>query len=692
MKRSFVDRIMNLSGIQPLFRRVRAELDTIDRAAICVAAVLGSFWLAGLAERWGPRVWTDWGLRVTLNVPSDGYAQLFYNDGSGLAEERSVLRPVRQGSNDLFFPLPEVEGLTITGLRLDPLNGGGAMEVRDPQLDGPFGLDLEATDTLKLKAGLGVAELTETKQGYRLTATTDDPSLRLTWKPKTLAVPWGRLHQSGWLLWAAGLLPMTCALAGLRLFPAILRRVWQGLALGWVLWLLAQYVLPVQRIEEWVFFRLLLAPGLILMVLRPRLTWDVIRELARNPIARVFAGFLAFFGLHALWIPSQAVPARGEVLGAVGALAVWPILAAILARSFPFSARWVLWAWIAAAAGVACCYLYRTYDTPDALFSNRLQITNFEPLLPIYRPISGTACLVLALILLVQSTSWRRPITRHLWLAGAVALPMVVFLLLTQSRSIILGALGACAMMSLARNAWFVRGFAGLCLLLSLWFTVGNAPGWLDHVFDKNWKKPAPRAVRAPAAIPWLVVAGQAQPAKPAESDEATEGGILGRSTGGRIVTWRAFLAKSRDRPIFGHGFAGEQKLYIELPESLYGPGDEHLAKATRSCHNIYVSALYFGGIVGLVLMLGMVGMAWGWPLWLWWKTQDTRFLLATSWMTLGGIALFFESTLLAHGKQTVLLWRPNDYWLFFWGAIVFSIVQTSWEGLKGIQLRLPGE
>lgn len=624
----------------------------------------------------------DWGLHTHVVVPADGFAQLYYDDGSGVTEERSVILPVQKGANRLFFPLPETEATTIAGLRLDPLNGVGQIQLAKVRLTGPFGWELDRVSELRLKAGKGVDALTENKSGgYQFLATTTDPSIKLSWKSDPVTTPWGQLKLAGWLLFASWLVPMFAAMAALKLWPNALRRVWQCLGIAWLIWLLAHYLAPVRRIEAWVFFQLLLAPGLILLALKPQETWREVREIARNPAAWAFAAFLGFFGLLALGIPNGGMPPRPEVLCSIGALAIWPLLFGVMGKRFEISARWLLWGWIAIVALVATYCLFRVYGQASS-FESRLSIRNFS-MIPLYRPISGTACFMVALILLVQSTTWKRPLTRHWWIVLIVALPLVAYLFLSQSRSIILGMLGASVFLSLARNAWIPRIFAGSLLILFLWFTIGNATGFLDQI---SGKAAAQASRQATAAIEQPTIeAIAAEPSTDGTKPETTspetedETGIAERSGGGRLTIWRAYLSKIRERPILGHGFGGEQKIYIELRESMYDPQDRHLAKGTRSCHNIYVSSLYFGGIIGLLLMFGMIGTAWGWPLWLWWKTKDNRLLLATSWVTMAGIALFFESTLLAHEKEAVLLWRPNDYWIFFWGAIVFSIVQTTY-------------
>lgn len=668
---------MKLMSVQKKFNWSYSGLNRGELFVIVIAALLSSFWLAGLVERWGPRSWTDWGLSAVITVPNKGYAQLFYDDGNGMSEERTLLHPVEAGRNTVFFSLPEQEMLAISSLRLDPLNSAGTFIIEDLELDGVFGLDLIDASRLRLKPGDGVT-LEETETGdFTVTAATDDPAIRISWKSPPLTAPWFQLRLAGWLLLVVGLVPMAYLASSFISNQNWMRFAWTSIASAWLVWLIAHFYAPTQRLEPFILFQFLAAPTLYLCLLNWKDSAGLLRGLRSRPAVWCFLAFLAYFGLMALPIPSEAIPPREEVLLAVAAILLAPLMFGMISQRVDASNDWVVRSICFLIAAAAAYYLWRSYGPGTGSFERRLEIKNFPFLIPLHRSISGTACFVLALILLLQSTSWKRPPVSAWWWLAIGMLPLTLYLLLSQSRSVILGAFFAALVISLAQGAWRTRLFAGLFLAFTLWFSLGNATDFLDTVTGKKVHAPSPTiTVQEPKVLSETVV--ETKPDDGAARKSAAEGGIRGRATGGRTTIWRAYLAKAKEKPLFGHGFAGEQKIYVEVDEGLFDPQDAHLAKGTRSCHNIYISALYFGGIVGLLLMLGMVGTAWGWPLWLWWKTQDSRYLLSTAWMTMAGIALFFESTLLAHEKEAVLLWQPNDYWIFFWGSIVFSIVQTT--------------
>lgn len=113
--------------------------------------------------------------------------------------------------------------------------------------------------------------------------------------------------------------------------------------------------------------------------------------------------------------------------------------------------------------------------------------------------------------------------------------------------------------------------------------------------------------------------------------------------SGYRIDIWKATIAKNLPHLFWGQGYFSDTALRI---------GEHDIMHA----HNIYIAAFRDGGMVGLLLLLAIVGMA----VWCAWRQSrvSNRFL-NLALVTFGSLAVFFDNDRLVD--------NPEELWIFFW-------------------------
>ncbi|MEM7011344.1 MAG: hypothetical protein AAF585_07660, partial [Verrucomicrobiota bacterium] len=236
------------------------------------------------------------------------------------------------------------------------------------------------------------------------------------------------------------------------------------------------------------------------------------------------------------------------------------------------------------------------------------------------------------------------------------------------------------AALSIAPKAWTSRVFAGVYLILILLFWFANIPGVLDSITGKG-RPVEPVAAVAEAAEPEAETepaATVAETAEPeAEEGDATEGGIKGRKSGRKAI-YDTYLAAIGEKPIFGHGFGAEQKLLVQLDPGLFAEADAHLANTEWNPHSVHLAVLYFGGGVGFLIHVALLGSICFFAYRRCRETGNWSYLLSAAWVIFAAAAVATESTLIAYDKEPVLLRYPNEYWIYYWGAIIFGIIQTA--------------
>jgi len=130
---------------------------------------------------------------------------------------------------------------------------------------------------------------------------------------------------------------------------------------------------------------------------------------------------------------------------------------------------------------------------------------------------------------------------------------------------------------------------------------------------------------------------------------------ILRRSTSFRIEIWTEVLSSVFNGPyIFGHGLNAVETIHYQ--DFIF----EHP-------HSIYFATLFYGGLVGLGLLLGLIGHLY----WIWFRTEPKPYLIyALPLMTYGLVCLSMD------GDK--LLTKINFVWLLVWLPYAIALVQTT--------------
>jgi O-antigen ligase len=119
---------------------------------------------------------------------------------------------------------------------------------------------------------------------------------------------------------------------------------------------------------------------------------------------------------------------------------------------------------------------------------------------------------------------------------------------------------------------------------------------------------------------------------------------IVVRGTAYRPVIWKCALLKVKENIFFGHGIF--EKLNCVLTPNI---------TITRA-HNLYISTLLYGGLVGLFLIISLTIKA-GWQAWFYSLFEKNYLYLV--WIIYGTICVFT-------GYDQVI-YRPHPVYIFFW-------------------------
>lgn len=651
--------------------------------AVLLAAAATCWFISGVT-RLLPVGATNWGLIVEQTSSESGEARLFYEDGSGVSNARSVSRPVEAGRRQrLYFPLPQ--GIGIEGFRLDPIDrpeGNPEITLHRFEVVGPMGFWFLEKPGAKDARARHDLEVVEERDGqlFRAKVTGPDPQIRISVSTKPLPPPRLEFVRSSQLVATALFLALAMLFVAIRWVPRLrLSLLWLA-GLGWLLYLISHWVAPVRSLDPMWFYQALFGPSLFLALLSLREAWPSLRMMFRSPPLWALAALALYFGLLTSGMAPDSEPARGTVLANLAILLLAPAVFLVVLGRFRFESPWTKAVWIGVATVVAAAHVVWMYDSGIPFTTRLAQATslgegNFTPL---HKTTSGSACFAMALLL---GVSWADSAERRLgarrraprWAGyAAAALPIMLYLLFAQARSVCLGTLAGMLVLALAPKAWTARFLCCAFLFLGFLFTFGDLPRTLDKITGRSHPEPA--------AAQGQTSANEAE--EPVEESTAGEG-ILGRTVAGRFEIWKTYLGEIKNKPIFGHGFGAPHKLPVELDESLFAPQDAHLAHQSWSSHSVHLSTLYFGGGVGLLINLSLLGSIFVLGIRRSRETGQTGFLLSSAWIALAAIDVVFESNLMADNKESVLLRYPNELWIFYWGAVVFGIVQTSLPSLK---------
>jgi O-antigen ligase len=161
------------------------------------------------------------------------------------------------------------------------------------------------------------------------------------------------------------------------------------------------------------------------------------------------------------------------------------------------------------------------------------------------------------------------------------------------------------------------------------------------------------------AAGPWrrwacavLVAVAVGWWALPASVQQHGEAVLVHRGTSHRLEIWDYTLRMIGDRPLLGHGLAAN--LHLNVGEDITFP------------HDLYLSLLFYTGVVGLLLFAGFAGLL-AWRLWLRRGRQETLWIAA-----LGINALLSGLTDL--GQITK---GPGPIWFIVWLPLGLALGAT---------------
>jgi len=127
----------------------------------------------------------------------------------------------------------------------------------------------------------------------------------------------------------------------------------------------------------------------------------------------------------------------------------------------------------------------------------------------------------------------------------------------------------------------------------------------------------------------------------------------LVRGASYRLEIWGQSLLQSGDAPFFGHGLNADTRLIMSDGSKM------------RHHHSVYMTTLFYGGAIGLLLLVVLVGSA----LWHGFThvEKQQRFLLTCM--------LLFGAICIASAGSTLISY-PKPFWIFFWFPV--SLVAAS--------------
>ena len=135
----------------------------------------------------------------------------------------------------------------------------------------------------------------------------------------------------------------------------------------------------------------------------------------------------------------------------------------------------------------------------------------------------------------------------------------------------------------------------------------------------------------------------------------------LFRVTSDRIEIWGHGLSQAWDAPYFGRGLNTDTRIILSS-------GEENL-----HYHSVFLSTLFYGGIVGLLLLTVLIGLAIRQAFT---RTGELQKFLLTCMLLFGALCMVTD------GKT--LIQHPKPFWIFFW----FPIALVAASELSGNFLR----
>ena len=134
------------------------------------------------------------------------------------------------------------------------------------------------------------------------------------------------------------------------------------------------------------------------------------------------------------------------------------------------------------------------------------------------------------------------------------------------------------------------------------------------------------------------------------------------RTTTHRLDVWTQGLVQANNAPCFGHGLNADTRIVL----AKYG-------KARQHHHSVYLETLFYGGIVGLLLLIGLVGSGIQQALT---RPREPEKFFLTCMLVFGALCMATD------GKT--LIGHPKPVWFFFW----FPIALVAASEVSGNPLR----
>ena len=320
-----------------------------------------------------------------------------------------------------------------------------------------------------------------------------------------------------------------------------------------------------------------------------------------------------YLSLTAIWSPNASVVTIGKSFANACLLLTFVLGIVIVSLERPSFLKWFL-VILVLSATVSCAYsIYLHFALPDyhPLVEARLyalgRLSN-----PVVGALSYAMAAVICVNLVFAQTGW----IRWIWF---ICLSVLFYgTLLTETRS------------------------AGIGLILAVPACILLQPGLTRR--DRTLALTAFMAViLLTLAITWA--GGYWQE-------------ILHRATSFRPEIWQRVLADTLNQhPVFGAGITANSKLEID------GILFQH-------AHSIYFATFFYGGVMGLGLLVGLIGMC---LQQLWRRPVTDLSILAASSLLFACSALFFD------GDR--LLTKVSYLWMVFWLPVSFCLLASCEEG-----------
>jgi putative inorganic carbon (hco3(-)) transporter len=319
--------------------------------------------------------------------------------------------------------------------------------------------------------------------------------------------------------------------------------------------------------------------------------------------------FLLYLSLSSLWVESASLSQTGKYLGYGFLLAAFVLGIPLMSSQFPDFLKWFL-AVLVLAATVSCIYsIYLYHSLPDyhPLDEERLyalgRLRN-----PVIAALSYGVVATISLNLIFSNKGMIR------WLWGFCLGVLLLGILLTESRGVWAGLLVSIPCTVLLQQNFSGRTKAVILFSLMAAAVTVSLMTWLGGYWDE----------------------------------------VLLRSTSFRPEIWtRSVQLTMESNLMVGHGAPAGSELLID--------GTVH-----KHAHSIYFATFFYGGIIGLILLLSLLAASFGA---LFRMGAGQKVILAVTTLLYSVIVLIFD------GDR--LLEKVDFMWVVFWLPIALGLAAT---------------